>query len=38
MGKHDDGKKPTSKPVEKPKPTGDGSRPDNPGTHEKKDK
>lgn len=37
MGKHSDGKKPSSKPVEKPKPSQDGLRPDNPGKREKPD-
>lgn len=34
MGKHG-GEEPTHKPVEKPKPSSDGARPDDPGKHEK---
>lgn len=35
MGKHSDGKRPSDKPVEKPDPSRNGSRPDPPGQHEK---
>lgn len=34
MGKHE-GDKPSQKPVEEPKPSSDGFRPDQPGQHEK---